>query len=572
MRFPPVLAIDCGASRVSAAAFTATTEGVPVLHRVFVEPLEYDSSDDRQWAHAVGDAIREIGARSGLRGPVVLLLPGHLTLTKYLRVPHVDETKRRKIIDFEARQNIPYPLDEVVWDHQVVSDDGVDFEIALCAVKLDVIDALLAECREIGFEPEVIEPSCMAQVNAFRFCSREARQSTLLINIGARSSNLVFLHEDRYFIRTVTFAGAALTQSISDESGQTIAESERLKQEIAHRGGAGVSPEIMATFDRARQAFVTRLALEVTRSVANYRRQSGVETPTHVFLTGGGSQVPELPAMLAEKLRVPVEYYDPLRRIQFGPGAIEGEFRAQAHVVGESVGVALRAYAQGLTRFNLLPARILRARTFRRRQPFLVGSAALLAGACAIPVLMSSVSAGAFREKVATLDVQLQPLRRYSNEIRRTRGEIETIQQQIAGIKGLVETKSNWISFFTDLQERLVKVEDVWLENLEVLRPQGAQARGSALADSLFGRLTSPQGATPGQAQSLRLRLTGRLLDKNNPLSKVSPESQVRVKTLLNSFVESGFIVALENERFDNSQAGILKFDFILVVDPQRPL
>lgn len=568
MRFPPVLAIDCGASRVSAAAFTATTEGVPVLHRVFVESLEYDATDDREWARAVGEAIRRIAARHPLRGRVALLLPGHLTLTKYLRVPHVDEGKRRKIIDFEARQNIPYPLDEVVWDHQVVSDDGVDFEIALCAVKLDVVGALLAQCRSLGFQPVTIEPSCMAQVNAFRFCFREARQSTLLINIGARSSNLVFLHEDRYFIRNVTFAGAALTQALADESGHPLADSERLKLEITRRGGAGVSPEVMSAFDHARQAFVSRLALEVTRSVANYRRQSGVETPTHIYLTGAGSQIPDLPELLGEKLHVPVEPYEPLRRIQFGPGVVEGEIRAHAHLIGEAVGVALRAYDQGLARFNLLPAPILAARAFRRRQPFLLGSAALLAGACAIPVLMSSVSVGAFREKAASLDAQLRPLRHFSGEIRRTRGEIDTIEQQIAGIQGLVETKSNWISFFTDLQERLVKVEDVWLESLEVLRPQGAQARGSALSESLFGRLAGQ----PGQGQSLRLRLTGRLLDKNNPLSRVSPESQVRVKTLLTSFVESAFIVALENERFDNSQPGILKFDFILVVDPQRPL
>jgi type IV pilus assembly protein PilM len=75
-----------------------------------------------------------------------------------------------------------------------------------------------------------------------------------------------------------------------------------------------------------------------------------------------------------------------------------------------------------------------------------------------------------------------------------------------------------------------------------------------------------------GEVQSLRLNLAGRLLDKNNPLSKVSQESQNRVKTLLASFVESDFIVALEDEHFDNTQPGVLKFDFILVVNPAKPL
>lgn len=572
MRFPPVLAIDCGASRVSAAVFSANSEGTPVLDRVFVEPLEYDTADDQQWVRAVGDAIRRIGTVQRLRGRVTLLAPGHLTLTKYIKVPHVDEAKRQRIVQFEARQNIPYPLEEVVWDFQVVHDDGIDFEIALCAIKLDVVEALLAECRDAGFEPEVLEPTCMAQVNAFRFCYPEMRQGTLLINIGARSSNLVFLREDRYFIRNVTLAGAMVSQGMADELGQGLAEAERQKLDLIRQGARGDAPAAaVRAFENARSTFISRLALEVTRSIANYRRQTGAEPPTQVFLTGAGSLVPELPALLGEKLHLPVGYCDPLRKVSFGSGAVEGEIQAQAHVIGEALGGALQLSDQGLASFNLLPQRVLKARAFRRRQPFYITSAALATAALAIPVLLNSVTVGAYREKIATLEAQARPLRRYSDELRRTRDDVDRLRQQIAGIKGLVETKSNWLTFFNDLQARLVKIEDVWLEEVHVLRPAGQQAQTSALAESLFGGLAQRRNPQD-QSQTLRLNLAGRLLDKNNPLSKVSPESQNRVKTLLTSFVESEFIVSLENERFDNSQPGILRFDFILVVDPQRPL
>jgi type IV pilus assembly protein PilM len=96
------------------------------------------------------------------------------------------------------------------------------------------------------------------------------------------------------------------------------------------------------------------------------------------------------------------------------------------------------------------------------------------------------------------------------------------------------------------LQERLGRVEDVWLEKLQV---------------------------APGAAgTSLRLLVSGRMLDKANPLSKVSPETFSRVKTLLASVVDSPFVGAVEAARFDNSQPGILKFDFVLVTNPQRPL
>lgn len=573
MRNPPIIAIDCGASRVSAAVYTTNAEGVPVLENVFVEPLEYDAADDAQWVQAVGDAIRHISTLRRIRGTVNLITPGHLSLTKYIKVPHVDEAKRQRIIQFEARQNIPYPLNEVVWDYQIVHDDGIDFETALCAIKLDIVESLVDQCRESGFEPDIIEPSCMAQVNAFSLGYPELRESTLLINIGGRSSNLLFLAGERYFVRNITIAGATVTQAMADELGQSTAEAEVAKIAFARqRGELDQSEEAGVAFENAQRSFATRLALEVTRSIANYRRQSGGEPPQRVLLTGAGSLLPALPALLAEKLRIPVDYCDPLRGVPFGSGVVEGEIKANAHYLSETVGSALRSCGRGVAAFNLLPSRLLRARTFRQRQPYFVASAALLAIALGVPLLVSSVTVGAYEEKLRNLDAQVEPLRRYNRQIAETNQNIQRIRGQIAGIKGLVETKSNWITFFSDLQDRLVRVEDVWLEKVQVLRPTGPQSQQSALSSSLFGGLAAKQVADGSQVQSLRLNLAGRLLDKNNPLSKVSQESQNRVKTLLTSFVESEFIVAIEDERFDNLQPGVLKFDFILVVNPAKPL
>ncbi|MCR6656848.1 MAG: hypothetical protein NVV63_13800 [Opitutus sp.] len=126
------------------------------------------------------------------------------------------------------------------------------------------------------------------------------------------------------------------------------------------------------------------------------------------------------------------------------------------------------------------------------------------------------------------------------------------MRRQIEALHGLVASKSNWINFLTDLQSRLVKVEDVWLERLAVSRP--------------------PTTSNESAPEQLHLVLSGRLLDRKNPLSKVSGESNGRVKQLLASFKESRFIADVENERFDNTQPGILRFDFTLVVDTENPL
>jgi type IV pilus assembly protein PilM len=158
---------------------------------------------------------------------------------------------------------------------------------------------------------------------------------------------------------------------------------------------------------------------------------------------------------------------------------------------------------------------------------------------------------------------------------------IEEATKQITALRGAYETKANWINFFADLQERLIKVEDVWLDKLQVVRPPPPEP-GSVVADAPPPPENPPpaegaQAAAPvappvPKGPPLRLTLSGRLLDISNPQSKVSSQSTQRVKELLASFTGSQFITAVENERFDNSQNGLLRFDFTLVINPKKTL
>jgi type IV pilus assembly protein PilM len=165
-------------------------------------------------------------------------------------------------------------------------------------------------------------------------------------------------------------------------------------------------------------------------------------------------------------------------------------------------------------------------------------------------------------EQSAQLEAKILPLRELKAVQTADLQRIDSIRAQITAIQSLVGSKSNWINFFTDLQQRLVKVEDVWLEKLQVLRPSTDDV--AATAEGEVGVVAA--------APVLRLQLSGRLLDTANPLSRVSGESFERVKSLLKSFGESQFISSVEKEKFNPTQPGILSFDFILVVDPKKPL
>ncbi|MFA6960353.1 MAG: pilus assembly protein PilM [Opitutaceae bacterium] len=568
MSSPRVLAVDSGAGHVACGVFSTAKNGRLVLEQFALESFNPDAALESQWSELVAQSLAAAAKRAGASGPAVLSIPGHHTLTKFVKTPAVDKTKRDKVIQFEAQQNIPYPLPEVVWDYLTVSDDGLDLEVMLAAVKLDVAEALCHSVRALGLSPVAMSPATITLYRSFKYNYPDAAGTSLVVNVGARSTNLLFIDGNRFFIRTIALAGNSVTQSISDELKQEFAHAESLKLQIL--GGTSDLPEASparTTVLNAAHSFIGRLHMEITRSTVNYRRQSGAEQPAAIYVTGGGSLVPGLIGTLAEKLKIHVELFDPLRNVEVDPSASTA--REYSAVLADLVGLAVATPA-GVTPFTLLPPAIGRALAFRKQQPFYVGAAALLVASLVLPIVHFNQRAEIAAEQARLLEVNLQPLRALKATDTANLERIEAIKKEISAIQSLVESKSNWINFFTDLQERLVKVEDVWLEKLQVLRPSAGDLVTQP-ASGVFGNAAA--GAQSSEsAPVLRLNLSGRLLDKNNPLSKVSQDSFERVKSLLKSFAGSQFISSVEKENFNPNQPGILSFDFILVVDPKKPL
>ena len=580
MRAPRVLAVDIGAGHVACGVFAVGASGRLVLQQFALEPHSSDPSHESRWAVEIAQSLGAIAARRKLSGAAALAVPGHLALTKFIKTPSVAKEKRVKIVSFEAAENIPYPLEEVVWDYMVVADDGFDLEVMLTAVKFDAMQALCSSADAAGFPAERAVPASLALCRAFRYNYPQVLDSVIVVNIGARSTHLLFLEGDRFYVRTLALAGNAVTQAIAEDLRIDFASAEILKvQVLSGKSDLPAASPSRAAVHRATASFVTRLHLEITRSTVNHRRYSGGGAATAVYLTGGGSLIDDLPAGLAEKLRLPVERYAALKNVDVSADARASGAEGSAAMLADLVGLATQLVKPDEASASLLPPVLTAALAFRKRQPWLLAAAALVVLALVPPIVYFHGVTTAIQERTAEVDGQLMPLRALSIRNTENLRQTEEATKQITALRGAYETKANWINFLADLQERLVKVEDVWLDKIQVVRPPapepGAVAEVQPPPD---GATPPPAGAAPASVPEppkgppLRLTLSGRLLDVTNPQSKVSPESLQRVKQLLASFTGSQFIGAVENERFDNNQNGLLRFDFTLVINPKKTL
>jgi type IV pilus assembly protein PilM len=507
--------LDCGASRTALGIFSQQGGRIR-LDNYAVEIFPAPPVGERDWLEQTQAAFVALRRRVKASGPVSLVLPAHLALLKGIRTPRVPSAQRAKVVQFEAEQGIPYALADVVWDHVIAAEDGQGADGLLAAAKLDVVGPLCEAAGAAGFAPRMIVPSPFATLAAFQVV-RSSDEPVLVLNVGVRSTTLLLVEGTRFAARTL--AVGSQTVALPDAGGS---------------GGEDTGPAA---------ALATRLAQEVTRSVLHFRRVTAWPDPTRVHLAEGGARLEWLGEELAIKLQMPVERLDVGGAIELGSESARHD--AAAGSLTDLVGAAATQLRPGQPVANLLPRAWREGDAQRRRAPWLAAAAVLAVAALVPPVLHFRAVAAEADRMNASIEAELVPLRERDGRNRANLQRLEELRAQVAALQGIHDRRTAWLDFLGDVQERLVQVEDVWFERMSVVSPPG-----------------SP----------LRLAVSGRMLDKTNPLSKVSPETFHRVKTLLASIVDSPFVAAVEGERFDNMQPGILKFDFVLVADPARPL
>lgn len=542
MSLSQVVVLDCGASRVALGAFTRTGKGRLRIEDYAAEHFFSEPGRDEAWLDEVRAALQILRARWKTGGPVILTLPGHLALTKHIKTPRVEPAQREKIIKFEAQQNIPYALHEVVWDSVVVGDSGIDMEVLLAAAKLDIVESLCATVEAAGFTPRLLLPAPLGTLAGFRLAHPKETQPVIVLNLGARSTTLLYAEANRFYVRTLSLGGSNVSQQIAADQDCEIQDAESLKL-----GGRNAS-----LTEHAMESLAGRLAQEITRSVLHFRRQSGTESPARIFLTGGGARLAGLGDALSAKVNVAVDVVDALSAVEVTAKAGKTEVAEDALALTDLIGAAMTQLVPNQAMVNLLPPRLRSREGMRRRQPWLIAAAILALATLAPTIWHFQTLAKVTRNKTAAIEAELAPLRERDARNRANLQKLEEARAVATRLQAVCARRANWLGMFADLQERLVRVEDVWLENLQISPP-------------------STETASPAAAP-MRITISGRLLDKTNPLAKVSPDSYERVKTLLANIVDSPFVSDVENERFDNRQPGILRFDFVLVGQADHPL
>ena len=179
---------------------------------------------------------------------------------------------------------------------------------------------------------------------------------------------------------------------------------------------------------------MTRLHAEITRSISFYRSQQGGSQPQHVFLCGGSVGLPYIREFFAEKLQMPIEFFNPLRNVTVASGVDVDAAGRNAHTLGELVGLAIRSACEAPMELNLEPASVTKTKLLSRKQPFMILAGALLPAFPAGGWLYFLRATDVERQVTEKLTPQVAALKVLAAQFDKTKADIDQAQATVRAL------------------------------------------------------------------------------------------------------------------------------------------
>jgi len=291
-------------------------------------------------ASLVVDALRRLITENNIKNPAFGgSLSGHSVIIKKIQLPSMSENELTESIQWEAEQYIPFDINDVNLDYEVLdAGDGETMDVLLVAVKKDRIADYTSALVQAGRDPVLVDVDVFAVQNAYEVNYGLGDETVALVNVGASVMNINVLHaRNSIFWRDVAFGGNQYTEAIQRELNLPREDAERLK--LGERVGDHSVQQIMGVLNTVSED----LAAELQKTIDFFVATSSVDRLDRVVLSGGSAQVLNLEEVLKERFQVEVEIMNPFRNIRYSESDFDPEWiNRHAPAMAVAVGLAVR--------------------------------------------------------------------------------------------------------------------------------------------------------------------------------------------------------------------------------------
>lgn len=393
-KLPGVWGIDLGQCALKALRLENIDGTVTATAFDYIEHPKILSQPDADPDQLIRDALGQFLSRNSIQGDqIVISVPGQTGLARFVKLPPVEAKKIPDIVKFEAKQQIPFPLDEVVWDWQKIgSDKSEDFtenEVGLFAMKRDMVNRYLQSFKDVNIEVHTVQMAPLALVNfvAYDVLNKgpygtaepgegDAEAGCMVaVDVGVDNSNLVVTDGQKViWQRPIPIGGNHFTRALTKELKLTFAKAEHLKR------NATKAEDPKKIFQAMKPVFSDFVG-ELQRSLGFFTNTHRGANITRITGLGNAFRLPGLQKFISQSLGMDLEKVDNFARLSGDDVTSAPVFSDNILSFAVAYGLALQGLKESRIQTNLLPNEIRIDRLIRGKKPLaLAGAAALLFG------------------------------------------------------------------------------------------------------------------------------------------------------------------------------------------------
>ncbi len=373
--------IDVGQCALKALRCRAHGDGKRLIAEAydFIEYPKILSQPDADPAALVADAIEQFISRNDVKGErVAISVSGQSGLARFIKLPPVESKKIPDIVKFEARQQIPFALEDVVWDFQQMpggsEEDGyaLETEVGLFAMKRDQVFRALKPFTNANVEVDVVQLTPISLFNYIHFDQMQnlpppeefdpenPPESIVVMSMGTDTTDLVVTNGYRVWQRSIPLGGNHFTKAITKEMKVTFTKAEHLKRTALK------TDEAKAIFQAMRPMF-NDLVTEVQRSISFFMSLNKTAKLGKIVALGNTMKLRGLQKYLSQNLGLEVVEVDQYRGLT-GQAVVDSPaFKDNVLAFGVCYGLCVQGTGRGVLGTNLLPDEILSDRLVREK-------------------------------------------------------------------------------------------------------------------------------------------------------------------------------------------------------------
>lgn len=394
-----------------------------------VDVIEYSPAPSRDEAgleQEIRIALSTLVSRHKLKGDVIAAsLPSHSAFNRFVKLPPVASERLNEIVQYEAQQHIPFPINEVIWRYQSIEriyQPGEELDVVLFAIKKELVDQFLALLSLSRISVDIIQFAPMSLYN-FIMLDADIGKNLVILDIGANNTDLILVDKEKFWIRNLPIVGNDITRAIQQKLDLPFPEAEKLKVNTT-------SQETGKVFN-AIQPVLKDLVSEIHRSIGYYKSLSSpgksVEFEKIVML-GNASKTIYFGEFLSQRLQLEATRLSRLNKIDIGLNlANKNMLQDNLPALGVAFGLGLQGLGLTANRINLLPQELVRLKSVSRKKPYIAAFAAIVA----LALTVFHFSAASHVDQLEKTRDEVEILLQDSKDIRQRYEKVKKVDDKI---------------------------------------------------------------------------------------------------------------------------------------------